>query len=158
MNIGNKKIEDDNKKMILVLAVTYMILVCLLCSILIDRIRNNGDMVNSDDTTQTKNEESISIPGFERLTFEANKTKQTVSINNPSQNDCLFIVSLYLEDGTMLWKSDFIRPGRKSKPITLETPLEEGIYNNAMLKFDCYTKDKRTTLSGAETKLTIRVR
>lgn len=105
-----------------------------------------------------KNKDSISIPGYESITLEADKTQQTVGLPNPAKNTCYFQISLILEDGTLLWQSDLVKPGEISDPIKLDKPLEAGSYPNTTMKYDCYTMDgSMTPLNGAATKLTLRV-
>ena len=68
-------------------------------------------------------------------------------------------LSLYLEDGTLLWQSELVEPGAKSKPIVLTKTLEKGLYPNAFLRYSCYRMDETLApLNGAETKLTLNVK
>ena len=118
--------------------------------------QNNGN----SETVQSveKNPDSIAIPGYELLELQANSTTQTLCLTNPEQNVCYFRISLYLEDGTLLWQSDLITPGDTSKPITLIKALDKGTYPNAILKYNCFASDGITPLNGAETKLTLWVK
>lgn len=110
------------------------------------------------DETVEKLNGSTAIPGFSSLTLQANTKKQAVVLSNPPENTCLFRISLILEDGTVLWTSDLIKPGYDSAPIRLSQPLSAGSYPNATLKYDCFTDDAdRTQLNGAEINLTLRV-
>lgn len=119
----------------------------------------NQPAETAEATPVEKNENSISIPGFEGLSLKAGKKKQSVALMNPEQNPCYFVITLALEDGTVLWESDYIAPGETSKPITLNQPLEAGTYPNSILRYSCFTLDKnRSSLNGAETKLTLRVK
>ncbi len=114
--------------------------------------------IDPAQTQVAKNENSISVPGYEILTFKADTTKQEISLANPPQNTCVFIISLYLEDGTLLWQSDEIKPGKQSNPITLRQPLAKGVYANARLVYECFTDDnEHRQLNGAEMKLNLRV-
>ncbi len=118
-----------------------------------------GKEQTSDMQTDTeKNAGSISIPGYEGLTLKADSKRQDISLKNPSNNNCYLVITLSLEDGTELWKSEMIKPGRKSKPIKLNRELAEGNYS-ARLVYECYRMDEeKTPLNGAETKLTLRVK
>ncbi len=101
-----------------------------------------------------KNENSISIPGYGALHFRADSKEQSVSLTNPIENTCLFVMTLSLEDGTILWTSDYVSPGKVSKPIVLETKLEKGTYTNACLTYDCFTEDENhNQLNSAEIRL-----
>lgn len=110
-------------------------------------------------STVEKNPDSIAIPGYEALELKANSKKQTLSLPNPEQNMCYFQISLYLEDGTLLWQSELIEPGEISKPMTLTQELEKGTYPNALLRYACYRMDETLTpLNGAEMKVTLWVK
>lgn len=102
-----------------------------------------------------KNSDSIAIPGYEALVISKNTE---LCLSNPPQNMCYFLITLSLEDGTVLWQSDYVEPGGISDPITLNQELPNSTYPNARLKYSCFTMDEALTpLNGAETKLTLRV-
>ncbi len=101
---------------------------------------------------------SIAIPGYEGLTFVANSKKQSIALGNPATNNCYFVISIVLEDGTLIWESEEISPGNTSKEIVLLTELEAGSYN-ATIKYDCYSMDKnRSPLNGAQILTKLRVK
>lgn len=109
--------------------------------------------------TEAIDQSTIAIPGYESLTLKANSIIQNLSLSNPKQNQCYFQITLYLEDGTELWKSDLIKPGKVSKNIKLNQKLAAGTYLNAILKYSCFKMDDELTpLNGAETKLTLWVK
>ena len=105
-----------------------------------------------------KNPASIAVPGYEGLELKADQLEQEISLKNPAQNDCYFIIELYLEDGTLLWQSERIDPGEVSAPIVLLQPLEAGTYPNAVLSYSCFRLDDHSQINGANTKLTLRVK
>lgn len=108
---------------------------------------------------ETKLENRTAIPGYESLTLKADEKKQDTVLYNPSENTCLFRISLFLEDGTLLWASKEIKPGKSSDPIRLSQSLAPGQYPNAVLKYECFAMDAdKTPLNGAEIKLTLRVK
>lgn len=118
----------------------------------------NGETVPQSDSVE-KRTDSIAIPGYEGISLKANSKEQEIGFPNPAQNTCYFQISLMLEDGTMLWRSELVAPGEVSDPITLEEPLAAGVYPNALLKFDCYTMDgAMRALNGAATKMTLHVK
>lgn len=109
--------------------------------------------------TAEKNDDSIAIPGYEGLTLKAGSKKQDLCLPNPEQNTCYFQITLFLEDGTLLWQSELIEPGETSKPIVLEKELEEGTYPKAVLHYSCFEMNEElTSLNGAEIKVTLRVK
>ncbi len=139
-----------------VLLVTTIVLIARLCdnSPLVPQAGESLHMAPSVE----KNPDSIAIPGYEVLELQANSKKQVLSLPNPAQNVCYFQISLYLEDGTLLWTSELIAPGTTSKQISLIKPLDKGTYPNAILRYSCFKMDGITPLNGAETKLTLWVK
>ena len=118
----------------------------------------NGETVPQSDSVE-KRTDSIAIPGYEGISLKAGSKEQEIGFPNPAQNTCYFQISLMLEDGTILWRSELVAPGEVSDPITLEESLEAGVYPNALLKFDCYTMDgAMRALNGAATKMTLHVK
>ena len=118
----------------------------------------NGETVPQSDSVEKKTD-SIAIPGYEGISLKAGSKEQEIGFPNPAQNTCYFQISLMLEDGTILWRSELVAPGEVSDPITLEESLEAGVYPNALLKFDCYTMDgAMRALNGAATKMTLHVK
>lgn len=149
------------KKKFFILSV-FGIVLALALFLGIVHIQNRGDTTSNISVTEKsdmqKTSESIAIPGYELLELDANRRAQTLYLSNPSSNKCYFRISLYLENETLLWKSDLIEPGKTSEPILLNQALKKGTYTNAVLKYDCYKNDGKTPLNGAETKLTLWVK
>lgn len=135
-----------------------VILVALLLFVILKGC--DGDFSQADRTpTVEKNPDSIAIPGYEMLELKANSKEQSLCMPNPPQNCCYFQICLYMEDGTLLWKSELIEPGKTSKPIVLSKALEKGMYPNAVLRYSCYRMDETLTpLNGAQTKVTLWVK
>ena len=99
----------------------------------------------------------IAIPGFDALTFAAGATEQDAELFNPAENECVFKITLALEDGTVLWRSGDVRPGDSVTKLTLSRPLDAGTYH-AALRYSCYSLRDGTPLNGAEIKLKIEVK
>ena len=139
--------------------VTIAVFVLLLGLILSGTPNPKRDDVTNNTAAVEKNNDSIAIPGYELLELKADSKKQSLCLPNPPQNTCYFQISLYMEDGTLLWESDLIEPGENSKPITLSKVLEKGTYPNAILRYSCYRMDEKlSALNGAEMKLTLWVK
>ena len=112
--------------------------------------------ISKIENTTEKNPDSIAIPGYEMLELKAGSKEQTLCLPNPEQNTCYFQISLFLEDGTLLWQSELIEPGKTSKPIE---SLSKGTYPKAVLRYACYRMDEDLTLlNGAEAKVTLWVK
>lgn len=104
-----------------------------------------------------KNTDTIDIPGFDIMNLKANETVQSVNLHNPAANSCYFKMTLYTPEGTKLWESKLIEPGKGVYDITLNQKLEAGSYENAKLKYECFSMKDQTPLNGAEIKLTLNV-
>ena len=103
--------------------------------------------------------DGIDLPGYGALSFKADTTEQTLRLPNPAQNFCYIQITLLLEDGTILWKSDLIAPGEESNPIVFSQSLVAGEYKNAVLQYQCFRMDEALTpLNGATTNLTLKVK
>ena len=149
----------------LILIIIVLLLVALnvvLIGKLLAKPEGGSSVISTQQEKKTtkveKLENSIAIPGYEAITLIADTLEQTICFPNPAQNGCYFQISLYLEDGTLLWKSGDVAPGESAGPMVLLQSLPEGNYENATLRYDCFTMDKKhTQLNGAQTKLTLLV-
>ena len=158
--IMNKDFIDKHGcRLVLILSCCLILLLLIAVKL---HINSTPDIpISSATTTPTieKNPNSIAIPGYEVLELKSDTEKQSVCLPNPEQNMCYFQISLYLEDGTLLWKSDLVEPGQNSEPIVLTKALVKGTYPNAILRYSCYRIDENLTpLNGAETKVTLWVK
>lgn len=155
----NKHTSRKSTIQTIILVLLILLVGCLIAWLLMRM--GSSDMPLDAPTVEeeiVKNEDSIAIPGYEGLILKANSKKQEISLKNPAENTCYFVITLYLEDGTELWRSEWIKAGEVSKPIRLKRELEPGNYP-ALLKYDCYRMDKdKTPLNGAQMKLTLRVK
>ena len=102
-----------------------------------------------------KTENSISIPGTNGIFLKPNQLEQTVNFYNPAKNNCLFVISLYLSDDTLIFQSEYIRPGDQLTKITLRTELQQGIYKNCRLVYECFSLDGQTQYNGSQFSIDI---
>ena len=116
-----------------------------------------GDRVERFAEATPSSGENIAIPGYEKLSFAAGKTAQTVNLKNPPENACTFVLALTLEGGETLWTGKAISPGEAFTRITLNRALDAGDYS-ATLHYDCYTIEDNQPLNGAEIQLTLEVK
>ena len=116
-----------------------------------------GDRVERFAEAAPGSGENIAIPGYEKLSFEAGKTAQTVNLKNPPENACTFVLTLTLEGGETLWTGEALSPGEAFTRITLSRALDAGEYP-ATLHYDCFSLNDNTPLNGAEIQLTIEAR
>lgn len=102
--------------------------------------------------------EMIDITAYESLELKANTLEQSVRFDNPLENNCWLVITLSLEDGTVLWRSEELQPGQVVRSITMDRTLEAGEYENAVLSYQHWTYDKeKLPLNGAETLVTLKV-
>ena len=75
-------------------------------------------------------EKGILIPGYTSMVMKANTKEQTVSIGNPADNDCIFVIVLKLEAGEY----------------------------QAVIEYKCYSLEDKSPLNGgsAEFKLYVK--
>ena len=96
----------------------------------------------------------IAIPGYKSISIEAGATDVKVNLQNPEGNPCYFVISLLLDDGTALYQSKMIEPGKGLYEIELSKALAAGEYP-ATVKYETYSLDSLNPLNGAEVKITL---
>jgi len=116
-----------------------------------------GDRVERFAEANPGSGANIAIPGYEKLDFVAGKTAQAVSLKNPAENACTFVLTLTLEGDETLWTGEALSPGEAFTRITLTRALDAGEYP-AKLHYDCYTIEDNQPLNGAEIQLTLEVK
>lgn len=96
---------------------------------------------NGSDGFTAHTQTSAAIPATTGIVFESGKLEQTINLSNPSENPCVFVISLYLGDGTKLFQTEPIYPGDTVSAVTLSRGLNCGHYSNAVIVYDCYSTD-----------------
>lgn len=110
-----------------------------------------------EDETAPKGS-GIQIPGYGSAVMNAGDTSLVLSIGNPKVNKCGFYATLKLEDGTVLYESELIKPGYGMTEVPLNKTLEKGDYT-AMVVYKCVTLDKEETpLNSAESEFKLIVK
>ena len=144
-------------KSTLILILLLIIAVCVIAVLVAKppQVVEVGPKIENSEDVQTL-EGSINLPGYDAITFKADKKEQEVMIPNPPENTCLVKITLKLSDGTVLWESEDVEPGRYSTPIVFEKALKKGTYKDSVLEYKCFTNDKEhSQLNGAECKFTL---
>lgn len=102
--------------------------------------------------------EMLDVVAFESLELKADTLEQAVRFDNPPENNCWLVITLSLEDSTVLWKSEELLPGQCVREITMNQTLAEGEYKNAVILYQHWTHDaEKLPLNGAETLVTLNV-
>lgn len=112
------------------------------------------DIEDEEETPKTENE--IIIPGYTKMTMKANQKEQMVSMGNPADNTCYFVIVLKLTDGTVLFESDYLKPGEGMKQITMNQELEAGTYQ-AVIEYKCYSLEDKSPLNGGSAEFELEV-
>ncbi len=114
-----------------------------------------GDKVERIAEAAPSGSGNIAIPGYEKLTFQADEKEQSVKLYNPATNSCTFVLSITLEgEEDPLWKGEAIFPGEAFTSIKLGHALDKGSYQ-ASLHYDCFSLEGNVPLNGAEIKLVV---
>lgn len=142
-----------------IIVIIVVVILCLKnCNKTIPNDNNNTSNVANDkmlDFTPAAENKSIQIPAVTGIYMRAGQLNQTVDFYNPKENNCNFIISLYLSDNTLIYKSDMIAPSEHIRDITLLQELKRGVYRNCRLVYNCYSLDNKTQLNGSNVVLEI---
>lgn len=133
--------DKNNRRIIIILLLVILALIAALLWLYFShqqRIDKNAVGIVEGKQATT---EYATIPGFESMIFAADTTEQEVYFANPESNTVNLQLTLSLPDGTELYKSDLIEPGKVVKNITISKALSPGTYENANLHYDCFTSE-----------------
>lgn len=156
--MNGQRETEERRKDLLPLTILLAFLLCVAILVIVFLLVGKGDSGEESEPTVSveKLTESIDVPGYDTLHLKAGETKQEFGIENPPQNFCYFKISLVMEDGTVLWTSEPVEPGKTSGQIVLNRALEKGTYRGAMLRFACFSDAAcEDALNSAQTILTL---
>lgn len=152
--------RDSTK--IRILTVTVLVLLIIIVILLIRRCSDDGmmiidpsatDIVGSDESGAMSGE-GIKVIGFKRITVKAGREDIDSYFINPFENNVYFVASLYLADGTLLYKSSLIPPGKAIYRINISKPLEPGDYD-AVVYYETYSVDTMEKKNTAQINFVI---
>lgn len=98
---------------------------------------------------------NITLPAVTGLNFKANKIEQTVDFYNPSSNRCNIVISIILSNDSEIWRSNTLAPGESINTITLNQPLNKGLYQNCYIVYECFNAETNQQLNGGRAKIDI---
>jgi len=99
--------------------------------------------------------ESIEVPGYNTIYMKAGQKTLQMSIGNPKENSCYFRVHILLEDGTELFVSEILPPGKGMTEEECAEALAAGTYS-ASARFECFADAEGTqALNGADSAFTL---
>lgn len=121
-----------------------------------DKKESNGILWNGKQDIEKEYEQSsISIPGFDVISFKSNSTNQKVNIYNPDTNNCTMSFSIIMPDNTILWAEENIQPGYGLYDIQINKELEKGTYEGCVFTVRCFRDD--IELNGCNITFTLYV-
>ena len=122
----------------------------------VGKISDNWDIGNKSETSPTN--VGIQIPGYGTAEMKEEDENLHLSIGNPKSNECGFYATLKLDDGTVLYESELLKPGFGLTEVPLSQTLNKGKYT-AMVCYDCVSLDeKHTPLNSAESEFLLIVK
>lgn len=139
--------ESKKKKRLILSIILIVVLIIILLFSLKSRQNNappdkeiieESEEPKSLDFEAANEQEKITIPAVTGLNMVSGQLNQNVDFYNPNTN-CVFQLSLYLSDDTLLYQSDFLNPSECISEIELSQELKRGTYKNCRLVFDCFT-------------------
>lgn len=99
----------------------------------------------------------ILIPGYSGASMKAGSKSLEIRIGNPKENTCYLQASLQLEDGTVLYESGLIEPGKGFDEIELTQSLDAGTYK-ALIHYQGYSlEDDPEMLNSCDSAFTLTV-
>lgn len=163
--------KKTKKKTLIIAIISVVIILALGVSafFIIKSINNKEEQADSNgvvgkisadwdtglDKSKKSTESSSSgtqIPGYGTAEMKAGDTQLHLSIGNPKENNCGFYATLQLEDGTVLYKSELLKPGYGLAEVPLQQTLKKGTYD-AEVFYECVTLDEeQSPLNSAKSK------
>lgn len=149
----------QSKVLILVLIIALCVILLLVlrsCQTPKDEPSESSVSATLDFTPSEGLADRITIPCFAGLDFRAGQYKQAVDFYNSENNNCFFVIEIYLSDNTLLYQSDYLAPGEHLTGIALSQTLQRGLYRNCRMEYSCYSLDDQTPLNRAQIVLEIK--
>ena len=110
-----------------------------------------SDTVIPDNFT----DHSIVINGFTEWSVKSGQTeKLPIRLQNPDGNHCYFTFQIALEDGSILYESNQVPPGKEIRYISINQPLEKGTYT-AYITILTNELQTGASMNSAKTKINI---
>ena len=104
-------------------------------------------VVESDAVTEKT--EGIRIPGYPRITIQADTKDVTMNLINPEGNPCYFTFEIVLtEENETIYVSEMVEPGKAITNVTISRALEKGEYP-AVIKITTTSLENGLAMNGA---------
>ena len=156
--------KSDNKLIIkffviwLLSVITVITVILLIIKQDVDKQQNEPQEItfSGDSGYVSPQDNNIKLKAMTGLVFKHDSHMQDVDIENDAENKYLIDVTLAIDDGTILYKSDLLKPGGVIKSIFVEDYLQIGIYKDTHLVYNVYNLDG-TYISQCDFKIEIKV-
>lgn len=139
------------KNKVVIAACVLAVIVIALTFVLKGRNNSDGnyskpnlpDIQFGDDNGYSlpKQDDTVKIQAVTGLKVKSDTLTQKLNISNPSSNKYVFVVEIYLGDGTRLYVSDYIFPSNTITDVIFDITLKSGVYKNALMIYTCCTID-----------------
>lgn len=94
------------------------------------------------DTPEETELGKMLIPGYGGATMREGDAVLSLRVGNPEDNTCYLKATLKLEDGTVLYESGLLEPGKGFEQIPLNQTLAAGVYQ-AVVHYQGYTMEEQ---------------
>ena len=102
-------------------------------------------------------ESEVQIPGYTYARMKEGDTTLHLSIGNPKENDVGLFAQVVLEDGTVLYESELLKPGSGIEEIPLSKQLKKGSYNAYVVYQIVSLDEEQTPMNAARSGFTLYV-
>lgn len=147
-----------NKKGILILSGSILVIAMIAVGLyfLLTKKDSDSDIKPDPDPTTvaetdsvTEKPEGIRIPGYPRITIQADTKDVTMNLINPEGNPCYFTFEIVLTDeNETIYVSEMVEPGKAVTNVTLSRELEKGEYP-AVIKITTTSLEDGLAMNGA---------
>lgn len=147
-----------NKKRILILSGSILVIAMIAVGLyfLLTKKDSDSDIKPDPDPTTTAETDSVAekpegirIPGYPRITIQADTKDVTMNLINPEGNPCYFTFEIVLtEENETIYVSEMVEPGKAVTDVTLSRALEKGEYP-AVIKITTTSLEDGLAMNGA---------
>ncbi|MGN0379009.1 MAG: hypothetical protein ACI4EU_05425 [Butyrivibrio sp.] len=147
-----------NKKRIFILSGSILAIAMIavgLYFLLTKKDSDSADKPNPDSDTAAETNsmaekpDEIRIPGYPRITIQADTRDVTMNLINPEGNPCYFTFEIVLTDeNETIYVSELVEPGKAITNVKLSRALEKGEYP-AIIKITTTSLEGGIEMNGA---------
>lgn len=147
-----------NKKRILILSGSILVIAMIAVGLyfLLTKKDSDSDIKPDPDPTTiaetdsvAEKPEGIRIPGYPRITIQADTKDVMMNLINPEGNPCYFTFEIVLtEENETIYVSEMVEPGKSITDVTLSRALEKGEYP-AVIKITTTSLEDGLAMNGA---------